>query len=89
MYGNVAGVLEVFDLFKELEGGGAEILRTHPLAEHRRSELERLAVSAGMPTSGTPHPLPEELLTLSGKPEVRSDSASESVPVVDQSSATR
>lgn len=88
LYGHVGGVMEVFDLFKSLEGGGAEILRSHPLAAQRRLDLERAALSAGRPIQGVVRELPRALLSLADKPAVRTSAASGSVSAAGQHSET-
>jgi predicted Zn-dependent protease len=88
LYGHVGGLLEVFNLFKELDGGGAEILRSHPLAQHRRAEVERAAESSGWSTQGALRPLPQALAALSEKDRATTD-ASGSAPAGEHGSEPR
>lgn len=68
LYGNVGGVMELFEFFAEYGGGrgGIELWRTHPLAENRQTELEETARRLGYSLAGERLPMPAGL-TASGK----------------------
>ncbi len=70
LYGNVSGVLELFDLFiaETGERGGVELWQTHPLPESRRVALAAEAQRLGYSLQGERIALPPGLSGLHSKP---------------------
>lgn len=62
IYGDVGGILELFDLFASLQGDApVDLWQTHPGPEQRRAELAEQAMSLGYALSGQSLPLPAAL----------------------------
>lgn len=68
LYGQVGGVIRLFELFEGYSDGGLEILKTHPLPATRLAEIRSLAQAQGFATEGEPHPLAPALAALSAAP---------------------